>query len=290
MSNMSTVSIAMCTYNGAGFLQQQLDSLAQQTRRPDEIIICDDVSSDDSVAIAQAFAEKSGLKVRVHQNAQNLGYVKNFEKAISLCTQDLIFLCDQDDFWQPNKIEQMVEVFDAEPNVGLVLHDFCWIDELDQPYPGPLDTYGPKKLSASQLPQEIKDHSIRVFMEPYPRAWCGCMMAYRRSYNDVVLPIFPGKGHDDWILKVLAPITETRFLATPLVHYRMHQQNTNRRDLDKRTLGYLWGRFIKKLTLVLKRHTKRGFYRQILKRLHQSGYAPLSDSLLKTYQRYASRW
>ena len=140
----TTVSIAMCTYNGAGFLQQQLDSLARQTRKPDEIIICDDVSSDNSVAIAQAFADQSGLKVRVHQNTQNLGYVKNFEKAISLCTQDIIFLCDQDDLWQPNKIEQMVGVFDAEPSVGLVLHDFCWIDEVNQPYPGPIDTYGPR--------------------------------------------------------------------------------------------------------------------------------------------------
>ena len=282
----STVSIAMCTYNGAGFLQQQLDSLAQQTRQPDEIILCDDVSSDDSVAIAQTFAEKSGVKVRVHQNAQNLGYVRNFEKAISLCTQDLIFLCDQDDLWQPNKIEQMVEVFDAEPNVGLVLHDFCWIDEVNQPYPGPVDSYGPKKLSASQLPQEIKDHSISVFMEPYPRAWCGCMMAYRRSFNDVVLPIFPGKGHDDWILKVLAPITETRFIADSLVHYRMHQKNTNRRDLEKRTLAYLWGRFIKKATLVIKGHTKRGFYRHIRQRLENSKYVQLYPHFFKTYRKY----
>lgn len=276
----------MCTYNGAGFLQQQLDSLAQQTRQPDEIIICDDVSSDDSVAIAQAFAEKSGLKVHVHQNAQNLGYVKNFEKAISLCTQDLIFLCDQDDLWQPNKIEQIVRVFDTEPSVGLVLHDFCWIDEVNQPYPGPIDTYGPAKLSAAQLPQEIKDHSISVFMEPYPRAWCGCMMAYRRSFNDVVLPIFPGKGHDDWILKILAPITETRFIADSLVHYRMHQKNTNRRDLEKRTLAYLWGRFIKKATLVIKGHTKRGFYRHIRQRLENSKYVQLYPHLFKTYRKY----
>jgi glycosyltransferase involved in cell wall biosynthesis len=285
----TTVSIAMCTYNGAGFLQQQLDSLARQTRRPDEIIICDDVSSDNSVAIAQAFAVQSGLNVHVHQNAHNLGYVRNFEQAISLCTQDLIFLCDQDDLWQPGKIQQMVEVFDAEPNVGLVLHDFCWIDEVNQPYPGPVDTYGTAKLSAAQLPQEIKDRSIGVFMEPYPRAWCGCMMAYRRSYNDVVLPIFPGKGHDDWILKILAPITETRFIADPLVHYRMHQKNTNRRDLDKRTLAYLWGRFTKKATLVLKGHTKRGFYGQILKRLAQSSYRTLYPQLFKLYQRYAAR-
>lgn len=287
---MSTVSIAMCTYNGAGFLQQQLDSLVNQTRKPDEIIICDDCSKDQSVEIAQNFAKQHpDITIRVVQNPQNLGYVKNFEKAISLCTQDIIFLCDQDDLWQPEKIENMVAVFDAEPAVGLVLHDFCWIDERNQPYPGPIDTYGPQKLSAAQLPQEIKDNSINVFMQPYPRAWCGCMMAYRRSFNEVVLPIFPGKGHDDWILKVLAPITETRFLASPLVHYRMHQQNTNRRDLEKRTLAYLWGRFVKKTTLVLKGYTKRGFYRQILSRLTKVKKQVRYKALLSQYRRYADK-
>lgn len=183
----------------------------------------------------------------------------------------------------------MVSVFDAEQDVGLVLHDFCWIDESNQPYPGPIDTYGPQKLSAAQLPQEIKNNSIDVFMQPYPRAWCGCMMAYRRSFNDVVLPIFPGKGHDDWILKVLAPITETRFLASPLVHYRMHQQNTNRRDLEKRTLAYLWGRFVKKTTLVLKGYTKRGFYKQILTRLSKVKKQVRYEALLNQYRRYADK-
>lgn len=144
---MSTVSIAMCTYNGAGYLLQQLESLARQTRRPEEIIICDDASNDGSVVVAQTFAQKSGLNVRIHQNPSNLGYVKNFEKAIGLCTQDLIFLCDQDDLWHPQKIQKIVDVFDEEPHVGLVLHDFSWINEDNQPYPGPVDTYGPMQLS-----------------------------------------------------------------------------------------------------------------------------------------------
>lgn len=286
---MSTVSIAMCTYNGAGYLLQQLESLARQTRRPEEIIICDDASNDGSVVIAQTFAQKSGLNVRIHQNPSNLGYVKNFEKAIGLCTQDLIFLCDQDDLWHPQKIQKIVDVFDEEPHVGLVLHDFSWINEDNQPYPGPVDTYGPMQLSAAQLPEEIKNNSIRVFMEPYPRAWCGCMMAYRRCFNGIVLPIFPGKGHDDWILKILAPVTETRFIAAPLVHYRMHRQNTNRRDLEKRTLGYLWGRFVKKTSLVLKGHTKRNFYREIIKRLKKSSHTAHHPQLLKLYAKYVSR-
>lgn len=283
----STASIAMCTYNGAGFLQQQLDSLINQTYRPDEIIICDDCSQDHSVQIALNFARQNpDIDIKVIQNLKNLGYVKNFEKAISLCTQDIIFLCDQDDLWEPIKIETVVAVFDAEPDVGLALHDFCWIDEFNKPYPGPIDTYGPKKLTAAQLPQEIKDHSIMAFMQPYPRAWCGCMMAYRRSLNDVVLPIFPGKGHDDWILKVLAPITEARFLVSPLVQYRMHQQNTNRRDLEKITFKYLLGRFIKKVNLAIKGHTKSNFYRQIAQKLDASDHPIKYPEVLDIYKKY----
>ena len=203
---MLTVSIALCTYNGASFLSQQLDSLASQTHLPDEIIICDDASSDNSLQIANSFASTVSIPVRIHHNKLNLGYVKNFENAISRCTQDLVFLCDQDDLWHPEKIAQVVAAFNAEPDVGLVLHDFCWIDDNNQPYPGPVETYGPQHLISAQLPKEIKENSISVFMQPYPRAWCGCMMAYRRHFNSVVLPIFPGKGHDDWILKLLAPL------------------------------------------------------------------------------------
>lgn len=281
-----TVSIAMCTYNGAAFLQQQLYSLAEQTYKPDEIIICDDASNDQSVAIAQAFSKDSCLNVRIYSNPKNLGYIKNFEQAIGYCTQDLIFLCDQDDLWHPEKIQQIVDTFDAEPQVGLVLHDFCLIDDYNQPYPGPINTYGPHQLIASQLPQEIKENSISVFMQPYPRAWCGCMMAYRRSFNELVLPIFPGKGHDDWILKLLAPITETRFIASSLVSYRMHQQNTNRRYLEKHTLKYLLNRFTLKIKMLLKGHNKKNFYTSIIKALSNSKFPILHPNIIRFYNKF----
>lgn len=283
---MPTVSIALCTYNGAFFLNQQLDSLASQTVLPDEIIICDDASSDDCLQIAKSFASRVSIPVRIHQNKENLGYVKNFENAISRCTQDLIFLCDQDDLWHPEKIAQVVATFDSEPDVGLVLHDFCWIDDNNQPYPGPVDTYGPHQLRAEQLQQEIKENSISVFMKPYPRAWCGCMMAYRRHFNSVVLPIFPGKGHDDWILKLLAPITEIRFIASPLVSYRMHEKNTNRRDLDRRTMRYFWQRFTKKITLVINGHTKKNFYKSIINKLTGSKIKISHPDIIEIYKKY----
>src|SRR4051794_15860948 len=94
-------SVAMCTYNGARFIGAQLASVAAQTRTPDELIVCDDRSTDETVAIVQKFADSAPFRVRLHVNEENLGSTKNFERAVSLCEGDLIALCDQDDVWLP---------------------------------------------------------------------------------------------------------------------------------------------------------------------------------------------
>jgi len=109
------VSVAMCTYNGQRFLHQQLQSLLDQTVRPDELVVCDDGSSDDSLMVVEAFAVSAPFFVRVIRNSQNLGYIRNFEQAISRCTGDLVFLCDQDDVWDRRKIETLRDVFVTEP-------------------------------------------------------------------------------------------------------------------------------------------------------------------------------
>jgi glycosyltransferase involved in cell wall biosynthesis len=284
---MTTVSIALCTYNGERFLDAQLTSLAQQSHRPDEIVICDDDSSDGTLGIIQTFANTAPFKVRVFRNPRNLGYVKNFEKAVSLCQGDMIFMCDQDDVWHPEKIEICLGALDAEQTVGLVLHDFNWIDADSRPYPGPVGDYGTEGLGAEALPECFRRESIEIFMKPYPRAWCGCMMVFRRRFVDLIVPIFPGKGHDDWILKLLGPVTEVRFLTDKLVDYRIHGHNVNGRDITKRTLGYRWQRFLYKANRALRGHSKRAFYGCLLKRLDRSGMLPIYPRLVEIYRRHA---
>lgn len=148
------------------------------------------------------------------------------------------------------------------------------------------ETYGLKNLTSCQLPDEIMNNSINVFLEPYPRAWCGCMMAYRKSFNDLVLPVFPGKGHDDWILKILAPVTELRFTSEKLIDYRIHENNTNRRDNKKQNLFYLLNRAVLKFSLALKGHTKRNFYRQIISRVKNSRRQIIHPNLIDIYKKY----
>ncbi len=281
-----TVSVALCTYNGERFLELQLQSLLEQTVLPDELIVCDDASSDGTLDIVESFAQRAPFPVRVFRNPRNLGYVLNFEQAIGLCSMDLVFLCDQDDVWDPRKIETLHNVFAAEPQVGLALHDFVRIDAHGGPYENAPEWYGEQGLSAADLPDEVREHSIRAFMAPYPRAWCGCMMAFRREFVPVILPIFPGKGHDDWILKTVAPLTQVRFNGLPLVRYRIHQTNTNSQEVGHSA----WSVFLRKLRRRIhnlrRGYSKKNFYRQVLERIKRSGLAVKRPELLEMYRRY----
>ena len=99
------ISVAMCTYNGEKYIQEQLESIIYQSVPPDEIVICDDCSNDATLEIVKDILNSYDGIVQLVSNKHNLGYRKNFEKAISLCHGDIIFLSDQDDVWSSNKIE-----------------------------------------------------------------------------------------------------------------------------------------------------------------------------------------
>lgn len=280
------ISVALCTYNGQRFLYQQLQSLLDQTVRPDELVVCDDGSSDESVAVVEAFAAHAPFAVRLVRNSQNLGYIRNFEQAMSLCTGDIVFLCDQDDLWHRRKIETLCDVFVSEPDVGLVLHDFVRINADGGPYDFPAERYGDRQLLGSELPDDIRAHGIRAFMLPSPRAWCGCMMAFRREWVGVLLPIYPGKGHDDWILKLLGAVTEVRFVGEPLIQYRMHNSNSNNHEVGRQPWLVFFLKLRKRLHNLRMGYSKKNFYRWILQRIEASGLPVKRPELLEMYRGY----
>ncbi|MCJ8327998.1 MAG: glycosyltransferase family 2 protein [Campylobacterales bacterium] len=104
MNKQILVSIAMCTYNGERYLKEQLDSILNQSYKNIEIIICDDKSTDNTIEIIKNYLNKFD-NIKLFENKDNLGFVKNFEKVISLCKGEYISLCDQDDIWNLNKID-----------------------------------------------------------------------------------------------------------------------------------------------------------------------------------------
>jgi glycosyltransferase involved in cell wall biosynthesis len=100
------ISIAMCTYNGEEYLSEQLDSIVNQSYRNLEIVIVDDCSADNTLGLLKEYALRDS-RIRIISNDKNIGFVRNFEKAMSECKGDLIALADQDDIWFPEKIARL---------------------------------------------------------------------------------------------------------------------------------------------------------------------------------------
>ena len=115
-----SISVAICTYNGEQFIESQLESICSQNYPVDEIVICDDGSTDKTVQKANDFLKEHFQEYRIIENQQNLGFRKNFEKAIGITQGEIIFLCDQDDVWKKDKVEKMVEAFQVNDKCLMV--------------------------------------------------------------------------------------------------------------------------------------------------------------------------
>ena len=120
---MATFSVALATYNGGAYLDAQLDSLAQQTLPPSELVACDDGSTDDTLDVLAAFAARAPFPVRVHRNPKTKGYVRNFLDCAARCQGDWVAFCDQDDVWLDDKLASVAGVARSVPGASLIVHD-----------------------------------------------------------------------------------------------------------------------------------------------------------------------
>ena len=133
----AVISIAMATYNGEKFLEQQLQSLSKQTRLPAELVVCDDASGDATVDIVTRFSKTAPFPVKLVVNEQRLGWRGNFLKAASLCTSEYIAFCDQDDIWLPEKLA-VVQAHLEKDRPTLLQHGYRMIDSAGAVISGPL--------------------------------------------------------------------------------------------------------------------------------------------------------
>ena len=120
------ISVALATYNGSRYITEQLDSILSQTMYVDEIIICDDKSSDDTVKIINQYIKEKNLSdvISLHVNERNLGYASNFMKAVKMTAGDYIFFCDQDDIWTKQRVQQMVDIMNSNSKILLLGSEF----------------------------------------------------------------------------------------------------------------------------------------------------------------------
>ncbi len=208
------ISIALCTYNASQYLTGQLESLKNQTLKADEIIVCDDCSTDNTIEILEKY--KDILNIKLFINDLNLGVTKNFEKAISLCSGDIIFLCDQDDIWESKKIEKMSKFFE-DKSVGIVLCDGIIIDSKDNQIKDYTlwKSFGIDKISREKFtPYSLIDKNI----------FTGMAMAFRTNLKQYFLPISKNSYHDEWISLICSYKSKVCFLKDKLVKYRIHKK------------------------------------------------------------------
>lgn len=121
-------SVALCTYNGENYIRKQIDSILNQTVKVDEIVVCDDGSTDETLSIIESFRENTSVDIRIYRNETNLGVCANFQKAVDLCNGDFIFLSDQDDVWHGDKVETVVGYFNLHHQKQVVFTDGQLID------------------------------------------------------------------------------------------------------------------------------------------------------------------
>lgn len=209
-------SVALCTYNGAKHLNEQLASIAAQTRPPDELVVCDDRSSDATGQMLQAFAASAPFPVCIHVNEVNLGSTKNFERAIALCQGDWIALCDQDDKWSPDKLARMESAI--APGVGLVISD-AWLSGPNLERTGlrawanlPFTPRMQRRFDQGEGPRLMLSYNLVT----------GATCAFRADLREVILPVSTAWVHDGWIGFLAAALAEARTISEPLVEYRQH--------------------------------------------------------------------
>jgi len=211
------ISIALCTYNGERYLRAQLESIASQTRSADELVVCDDRSTDATGQIVQDFAARAPLSVTFSTNPVNLGSTRNFSRAIELCQGDVIVLADQDDVWKANKLEQLSALLGDE-RIGMAFSNADVVDPELRPlgytlWDGLPD--GDRVLRAVDE-QRLFERLLRG------NVVTGATLAFRARYKDLVLPIPPSWVHDEWIALLISAVAPYRATPQRLIFYRQH--------------------------------------------------------------------
>lgn len=224
------VSVALASYNGEKFIKEQLETILVNLHPEDEIIVSDDGSTDGTRSIIEGFADD-----RIHLlDGPKCGVKKNFENAISHCTGDIIFLCDQDDTWAPNKVDRVLKEFEDE-GVSVVVHNCSLSDENGGQL---LNSYFEYRQSGPGYLKNIVRNS-----------YMGCCMAFRSKYKNALLPIPADiEMHDQWIGLLCEKLGKSVYIPDKLIVYRRHESNASDCFHHYRT-----GRMVKNRLVLIKR-------------------------------------
>jgi len=220
------ISVAMAAYNGEKFIVEQIESILTQSVIADEIIICDDSPDESTFRAIQHLIATFPLIIKYHHNDTQLGVSKNFEKAVSLCSGNIIFLADQDDVWQTDKIEILSALIDNSGSPSGAFCDSALVNELLMPLERThweLRGFTPDLLRTDAFGQ------FAVFCRRVPPT--GHNMAFSAKLKDVLLPFPPlPECHDTWIGLIIAATSGWALTNKKLTLWRQHSANVSQAD------------------------------------------------------------
>jgi glycosyltransferase involved in cell wall biosynthesis len=210
------ISVCMASYNGERYIEEQIRSILPQLAMSDELVVVDDASSDSTRERIMRFGD---ARVRLIAQAKNRGVVETFEHAVRSAVGDILFLCDGDDIWAPEKVEKVVHAFAVDPDAMVVCTGMKLIDENGEDIDGS-DYLEHRRFSASLSANFVRNQ------------FQGSAMAFRSQLLSVILPFPKGRLllHDAWIGSCnIIWGGETIYIAEPLLHYRRHSSNASQR-------------------------------------------------------------
>lgn len=213
------ISVALCTYNGAAYLAEQLRSIAAQTLRPAELVVFDDRSTDRTGEILDQFSRSvRGFDVRIAVNPSRVGAAANFGHAIAACRGDIIALCDQDDVWMPDKLETLASEFQRRPDLVMAFSDAEICGEK-------CERLGYRLWQSVGLTGNLRrklegGRAFEVILRQ--NVVTGATVAFAAKLRELVLPVDPLWVHDGWIGILAAAVGPVSAIPRPLVYYRQH--------------------------------------------------------------------
>ena len=241
------VEILLATYNSANYLKDLLDSLVAQSYTNWELLVHDDGSDDQTIAILKEFEKQQGREIKILSSDKQLGPMRSFEKLMEYSSAEYIMFCDQDDVWLPHKIEeslariQQLERKNSD-KAALVFSDLEVVDEQ-------LATINPSFWDYSKVnPENVYNAYKLLINNPAP----GCTFIMNKKVKTLVLP-FPEQArmHDWWIILKVAESGVIDYLKKPGLLYRQHKKNKVGAEAIKNT--YLISRMAN-LSLTVKRN------------------------------------
>ncbi len=217
------ISVALCTFNGEKYIEKQLDSILNQSIKVNEIIVCDDQSTDTTILILEKYSLKHPGLFKIHKNETNLRSNKNFEKAISLCTGDYIFLSDQDDLWREDKVEKTLNVFSKNPTAEGVFSNATLINDKDQLLFKDISLWDSVCFFENQIPKPIDLFKLLILKGNY---LTGATLCIKKEVKEFCFPFQTIEKtflHDEWFAFILSQRKTLFYSTDKLISYRLHE-------------------------------------------------------------------